>query len=97
MIDMYKMGLVAFLDLGIGTPLNYVAPKAEYTKDDFEKECDAEADGYYSFGEVKEGWCKYYEEAPEGIDIDGGCFGFCNKAEQGAFEVWYVDLEEVED
>lgn len=77
-----------------GKPSCYVASKDRYTKEEFEKECAAEADGYLEVGETKEGYVRWYPTAPEGIDIDGGCYSFCSPG-RGAFQVWYADVKTI--
>lgn len=86
-----RMGFCTFHDEGHGAPLNYVAPKSTYTKEEFIAECEEMSDGYYELGEVKEAYCRWYPASPEGIDIDGGCYSFCEPG-KGAFQVWYCDI-----
>lgn len=90
---MSNMGFASFQDEGIGNVVSFVGPKSDYTKEEFIEKCKIESDCYYKYGEVQEGYCRYYPTAPEGIDIDGGCYGFCDEAGPGAFAVWYVDIE----
>ncbi|WP_143767896.1 hypothetical protein [Paenibacillus glucanolyticus] len=91
---MSKMGFVTFYDQGHGSPLNYVAPKSDYTTEEFIAECEEMSDGYYTLGEAKEAYCRWYPVAPEGIDLDEGCYSFCEPG-KGAFPVWYCDINPV--
>lgn len=84
---MSKMGFSTFHDGYQST--NYVAPKSEYSKEEFESECAHE--GWYKHGETKEGFCRWYPVAPEGCDIEGGCYSFCKEG-KGAFPVWYNEI-----
>ncbi|HIW33482.1 MAG TPA: hypothetical protein IAA29_11925 [Candidatus Paenibacillus intestinavium] len=89
---MSNMGFSSFYEGGDGVIVCYVAPKSDYKKEDFFDTCVKESDGYHELGEVKEGYCRWYPNAPEGIDLDGGCYSFCKEG-KGAFPVWYVDIE----
>ena len=75
-------------------PACYVASKSKYSKEEFRNECEHDADGYYKFGEIKEKHARYFPVAPEGVDIDGGCYSFCNPG-RGSFPVWCVDIEPI--
>lgn len=80
-----------------GNPSCYVAPKADYdSSEDFKEECIAESDGFYEIGPVRERYARWFPVAPEGIDIDGGCYAFCS-AGRGSFAVWVADVKEKED
>jgi hypothetical protein len=69
------------------TPSCYVAPISRYTKEEFEQECRHDADGYFEFGETKEDHARWYPIAPEGIDREGGTYGF-GQPGRGAVAVW---------
>ncbi|CAM3707950.1 hypothetical protein COLU111180_04230 [Cohnella lubricantis] len=99
---MPKMGICSFSDGGIHLT-DFVAPKADYPDaESFVKACkfefDYEEDGDLKYEEkikvenVKEGHCRWYPVAPEGCDIDGGCYSF-SKPGPGAFPVWYIPLQ----
>jgi len=74
------------------TPSCYVGPKSNYTKEEFEKECEQDADGYFEFFDTKEAYARFYPVAPEGIDREGGTYSFCNSG-RGAFPVWVRDVK----
>ncbi|WP_338709201.1 hypothetical protein [Paenibacillus amylolyticus] len=89
---MSKMGFGMWHDGG--NPSCYVAPKKDYdSSDEFELECERESDGFYEIGPAYERHARWFPVAPEGIDIDDGCYSFCSPG-RGAFPVWVVDVKE---
>jgi hypothetical protein len=100
---MSKMGICCFTDGGIHQT-EFVAPKSDYPDaENFVKACAFEfdyqdEDGNYKYQDklkvenVKEGYCRWYPVAPEGCDVDGGCYSF-GKAGPGSFPVWYIPLD----
>lgn len=75
-----------------GNPSCYAAPKKSYSLEEFDSECEVEADGYYDLSETREGFARWYPNAPEGIDTEGGCYSFCKEG-KGAFPVWIKDVK----
>ena len=89
---MSKMDFCTFHDEGIGTPLNYVAPQKNYSKEQFRSECLEYADGYHAISEVKEGYCRYNPPSGDGQSgLSNGYYTFAERG-RGAFPVWYVDV-----
>jgi hypothetical protein len=89
---MSKMGFCAFHDEGVGAPLNFVAPKKNYTKEQFHTECIEYADGFHTLSEVKEGYCRYNPPAGDlTSDRPNGYYTFSEEG-RGSFPVWYVDV-----
>ncbi|MDQ0091641.1 hypothetical protein J2T12_005081 [Paenibacillus anaericanus] len=91
---MSKMGFSVWNDWD--NPCSYVAPKSSYTKEEFERNCEVESDGYYRLGETEEKFARWYPVIPEDICLDGegGCYGLCQQA-KGAFPVWYKDIKPI--
>lgn len=93
---MTKMGIICFHDGSY--PTDFVAPMSDYpTKESFIEACQGEFDYYeehqdkVTIENVKEGHCRFYPVAPEGLEFDNGCYSFCGPG-KGAFEVWYIEL-----
>lgn len=92
---MTKMGICLFAD-GYSIT-DFVAPKSKYPDvDSFIDACKGEFDWLYgedifTAEKVKEGYCRWYPVAPEGVDIEGGCYGF-SRAGRGSFAVWYISV-----
>lgn len=92
---MPKMGFCIFTDGARATDV--VAPKSDFnTAEEFLERAMLECDGYdwtnkLTAENVREGFCRWYPVAPEGCEIDGGCYSF-SKPGPGAFPVWYISL-----
>lgn len=91
---MSKMGFSVFTDGYFATDI--VGTKEAYpTIESFLKEAEFEAydtwEGKIKPENVREGYCRYYPIAPEGCDIEGGCYSF-SKPGPGAFPVWYINI-----
>lgn len=85
---MNKMGFSTFTDGYTST--NHVAPKSEYSKEQFEYECTA--DQFYTYGETKEGFVRWYPRGKgEDNEFEGGCYSFCKEG-RGSFAVWYNEI-----
>ena len=52
---MSKLGFSLWCEDGVGQPSCFVAPKSNYTKEEFEKECINESDDYYELSDIREG------------------------------------------
>lgn len=69
--------------------LNYCITKDEDLYTEFE--CNRDEDMEYTLDDVSENHVKYYDRLPEEFDVEEG-YTFCSKDEEGAFEVYVLDV-----
>lgn len=104
---MNKLITMGFYEGGEGALTSIIGTKEHFkskeeflnyciTKDDdlyIEFDCNREegTEMNFTLDDIEENYVKYYEEMPAGFSIEEG-YTFCNKDEEGAFEVYVLKV-----
>lgn len=91
-----------------GYDIEFVAHAKKFTKEETidlcigendwrfdEKYCDGTVLRVPTIEDIKERTVRYYPQVPEncGLDVEGGCYTYCEREERGSFPVWVIEFE----